>query len=152
MNISWFPMVPPHFDWMDYAIWCHTMKVWLILLNLSVWKVVCTCVEFRKEGETPDKNQLQQIHYNAQATNVFLSSLEKVEYDRVDGLEKANWMWETLLSVSWRYEACVEGQYWDAWGATLLVCDAWWWDSSRDVLPHEALGQESESIWVQEME
>jgi hypothetical protein len=76
------------------------MKVWLILLNLSVWKVVCTCVEFRKEGETPDKNQLQQIHYNAQATNVFLSSLEKVEYDRVDGLEKANWMWETLLSVS----------------------------------------------------
>jgi hypothetical protein len=49
-----------------------------------------------EEGETPNYNQLQQVHYNTQATNVFLSSLEKDEYDQVDGLEKANEMWETL--------------------------------------------------------
>jgi hypothetical protein len=65
-------------------------------LNSSVWKVVCTSAEFPKDGETLDYNQLQQIHYNAQATNVLLSSLEKDEYDRVDGLEKANEMWEAL--------------------------------------------------------
>jgi hypothetical protein len=52
--------------------------------------------EFPKDGETLDYNQLQQIHYNAQATNVLLSSLEKDEYDWVDGLEKANEMWEAL--------------------------------------------------------
>jgi hypothetical protein len=67
----------PHFDGMNYAKWHHGMKVHLISLNLSVWKVVCTCVDFLEEGETLDYNQLQQIHYNAQASNVLLTSLEK---------------------------------------------------------------------------
>jgi hypothetical protein len=49
-----------------------------------------------EDGETLEYNQLQQIHYNAEATNVLLSSLEKYEYDRVDGLEKANETLETL--------------------------------------------------------
>jgi hypothetical protein len=81
---------------MNYSKWHHEMKVHLILLNSSVWKVVCTCVDFWEEGETPDCNQLQQIHYNAQASNMLLSSLEKDEYDHVDGLEKSNEIWETL--------------------------------------------------------
>jgi hypothetical protein len=59
-------------------------------------KVVCTCVEFLEEGERSNYNQLQQIHYNTQASNVLLSSLEKDEYDRVDGLEKASKIWETF--------------------------------------------------------
>jgi hypothetical protein len=59
-------------------------------------KVVCTCVEFLEEGERSNYNQLQQIHYNTQASNVLLSSLEKDEYDHVDGLEKASKIWETL--------------------------------------------------------
>jgi hypothetical protein len=67
-----------------------------MLLNPSIWKVVCIGIEFMEEGKTHDYNQLQQIHYNAQATNVMLSSLEKDEYDWVNGLEKANEMWETL--------------------------------------------------------
>jgi hypothetical protein len=87
---------PPRFDGMNYAKWLHMMKVHLMLLNLSIWKVVCTGVEFPEDDETPDYNQLQEIHYNAQATNVLLSSLEKDEYDWVDGLEKVNEMWETL--------------------------------------------------------
>jgi hypothetical protein len=56
-------------------------------------------VDFSEDGETPDYNQLQQIHYNAQASNVSLSSLDKDEYDRVDGLEKASEIWETLRLV-----------------------------------------------------
>jgi hypothetical protein len=78
----------PHVDGMNYSKWHHGMKVHLISLNLSVWKVVCT--GFLEDGETPDYNQLQQIHYNAQASNVLLSSLDKDEYDHVDGLEKAS--------------------------------------------------------------
>jgi hypothetical protein len=65
-------------------------------LNPCVWKVVCTDVDFLEEGETHDYNQLQQIHYNTQASNVLLTSLEKDEYDWVDGLEKASEIWETL--------------------------------------------------------
>jgi hypothetical protein len=87
----------PCFDGMNYYKWHHMMKVHLMSLNLSVWKVVCTGVDFLVEGETPDYNQLQQIHYNAQASNMLLSSLEKDEYDHVVGLEKASEISETLM-------------------------------------------------------
>jgi hypothetical protein len=56
-----------------------------MLFNLNVWIIICTGVDF-SEGETPDYNQLQHIHYNAQVSNVLLSSLDKDEYDHVDGL------------------------------------------------------------------
>jgi hypothetical protein len=56
-------------------------------------------VDFLEDGETADCNQLQQINYNAQASNVLLSSLDKDESDRVDGLEKASEIWETLRLV-----------------------------------------------------
>jgi hypothetical protein len=58
----------------------------LISLNLSVWTIVRTSVEFSNENEESDFEQLQQIHHNAQASSVFLSSLEKNEFDRVNGL------------------------------------------------------------------
>jgi hypothetical protein len=61
----------------------------LISLNLSVWTIVRTGVEFPDEDEEPDFEQLQEIHHNAQATLVLLSLLEKDEFDRVNGLEKA---------------------------------------------------------------
>jgi hypothetical protein len=86
----------PHFDGMNYSKWHHGMKVHLMLLNPSIWKVVCINVDLPEEGETPDYNKLQQIHYNAQASNVLLSSLEKDEYDSVDGLEKASEICKTL--------------------------------------------------------
>jgi hypothetical protein len=46
-------------------------------------------VEFLDEDEELDFEQLQKIHHNAQATSVLLSLLEKDEFDRVNGLEKA---------------------------------------------------------------
>jgi hypothetical protein len=85
-----------HFDGMNYSKWHHGMKVHQMLLNLNVWKVVCTGVDFPEEGETPDYIKLQYIHNNAQASNVLLSSLQKDEYDHVDGLEKASEISETL--------------------------------------------------------
>jgi hypothetical protein len=62
----------PHFDGMNYSKWHHGMKVHLMSLNMSIWKVVCIGVDFPDEGEMPDYNQLQQMHYNAQASNVLL--------------------------------------------------------------------------------
>jgi hypothetical protein len=55
---------PSRFDGTNYAKWCHAMNVHLMSLNPSIWKVVCTSVDFSEEGETPDYDQLQQIHYN----------------------------------------------------------------------------------------
>jgi hypothetical protein len=57
---------------------------------------VCVGIDFPIEDEEPDFEQLQQIHRNAQACTVLLSSLEKDEFDRVNGLEKAKDIWDTL--------------------------------------------------------
>jgi hypothetical protein len=65
------------------------MKVHLISLNLSVWTIVRTGVDFPGEDEELGFEQLQQINCNTQASSVLLSSLEKDEFDRVNGLEKA---------------------------------------------------------------
>jgi hypothetical protein len=70
--------------------------VHLILLNPSVWTIVHTSVEFPDEDEEPSYEQLQQIHRNAQASSVLLSSLEKDEFDRVNGLEMAKDVCDTL--------------------------------------------------------
>jgi hypothetical protein len=79
----------PHFDGMNYTKWRYSMKIHLILLNLSVWMIMRTDVEFPGEDEEPGYEQLQQIHHNTQASPVLLSSLDKHEFDRVNGLEKA---------------------------------------------------------------
>jgi hypothetical protein len=86
-----YPLAKPsnHFDGMNYTKWGYSMKMHLISLNMSIWTIVCICVDFPDEDEELDFKQLQQIHRNAQATSVLLSSLEKDEFDRVNSLEKA---------------------------------------------------------------
>jgi hypothetical protein len=85
---SAFTSVPigkaPCFDGMDYTKWRYSMRMHLISLNPSVWTIERIGVEFLDENK-----ELQQIHRNAQAASVLLSSLEKDEFDRVNGLEKA---------------------------------------------------------------
>jgi hypothetical protein len=93
-----YPLVKPpsHFDGTDYTKWKYSMKMHLISLNLSVWTIVCAGVDFLEEDEEPEFEQLQQIHHNAQAIFVLLSSLEKDEFDRVNGIEKVKYIWDTL--------------------------------------------------------
>jgi hypothetical protein len=57
---------------------------------------VRTCVEFPDENEEPSYEQLQQIHRNAQASLVLLSSLGKDKFDRVNCLETAKEIWDTI--------------------------------------------------------
>jgi hypothetical protein len=87
---------PPHFNGMDYTKWRYSMRMHLISLGLSVWNVVHVGVRFPDEDEEPDFEQLQKIHRNAQACTIRLSSLEKDEFDRVNGLEKTKDIWDTL--------------------------------------------------------
>jgi hypothetical protein len=72
------------------------MGMHLTSLSLSVWNTVRVGVDFPDKDEEPNFEQLQQIHRNAQACSVLLSSLEKDEFDRVNGLEKAKYIWDTL--------------------------------------------------------
>jgi hypothetical protein len=53
-------------------------------------------VDFPDKDEELDFEQLQQIHRNAQACLVLLSSSEKDEFDRVNGLENTKDIWDTL--------------------------------------------------------
>jgi hypothetical protein len=56
-------MVPigkaPHVDGTDYTKWRYLMKMHLISLNLGVWTIVRTGVQFPDEDEEPDFEQLQ---------------------------------------------------------------------------------------------
>jgi hypothetical protein len=60
---------------------------------------VRTNVEFWDEDEELDFDQFRQIHRNAHARSVLLSSLEKDEFDRINGLEKAKDIYDTLQRV-----------------------------------------------------
>jgi hypothetical protein len=91
-----YPLVTPlrpHFDGTYYTKWKFLMKMHLILLNASVWMVVCAGIDFLDEDEEP---HFEQLHHNTQASSVLLSSLEKDEFDRVNGLKKAKDIWDTL--------------------------------------------------------
>jgi hypothetical protein len=66
---SAFTSVPvnkvPHFIRMNYTKWMYVMKMHLISLSPSIWKVVCIGVDFPEEDEELGFEQLQQIYRNA---------------------------------------------------------------------------------------
>jgi hypothetical protein len=72
------------------------MKNYLYSISPEVWQVVCNGVEFSNEDEQPTADQLQKIHRNAQAISILTSSIDKEEFNRVDGLAVAKDMWNTL--------------------------------------------------------
>jgi hypothetical protein len=65
------------------------MKNYLYSISLEVWQVICEGVDFPDEDEEPTSNQLQQIHRNTQVISILTSSIDKKEFNRVDGLDVA---------------------------------------------------------------
>uniref|UniRef100_J3KZU0 CCHC-type domain-containing protein n=1 Tax=Oryza brachyantha TaxID=4533 RepID=J3KZU0_ORYBR len=66
-------------------------------LTVSVWKVVCIGVKDMPEDEedlTPAQELL--IHRNAQAASMTLNSLSPEEFNKVDQLDEAKEIWDTL--------------------------------------------------------
>jgi hypothetical protein len=72
------------------------MKTYLHSISPEVWQVVCDGVEFPNEDEQPMVDQLQKIHRNAQAISILTSSIDKIEFNRVDSLDVAKDVWNTL--------------------------------------------------------
>jgi hypothetical protein len=85
----------PYFDGTSYNQWKHCMKNYLYSISPEVWQVVCDGVEFPDEDEQPTSDELQKIHRNTQAISILTSSINKEEFNRVDGLDVAKDVWTT---------------------------------------------------------
>jgi hypothetical protein len=86
----------PYFDGSNYNRWKYCMKNYLYSISLEVCQVVCDGVDFSEEDEQPTPDQLQKIHLNAQTITILTSSMDKEEFNRVDGLDEAKEVWTTL--------------------------------------------------------
>jgi hypothetical protein len=75
------------------------LKSYLYSISPEVWQVICNGIDFLKDGEEPTPKQLQKNHRNAQAITIHSSSVDKEEFNRVDGLEEAKDVWTTLQMV-----------------------------------------------------
>jgi hypothetical protein len=65
------------------------MKNYLYSISPEVWQVISNGVDFSDGDEQPTPDQLQKIHRNAQAISILTSSIDKEEFNRVDGLDVA---------------------------------------------------------------
>jgi hypothetical protein len=86
----------PYFDGTCYNQWKHCMKNYLYSISPKVWQVVCDGVNFPDDDELPTLDQLQKTHRNAQAISILTSSIDKEEFNHVDGLDVAKDVWTTL--------------------------------------------------------
>jgi hypothetical protein len=59
-------------------------------------QVVYDGIDFPDDDEQPTSDQLQKIHRNAQAISILTTSIDKKEFNRVDGLDVAKDVWTTL--------------------------------------------------------
>jgi hypothetical protein len=84
------------FDGSNYNQWKQCMKNYLYSLDPEVWQVICDGVDFLDEDEQPTSDQLQKIHRNAQMISVLTSSVDKEEFNYVDGLDVAKDVWTTF--------------------------------------------------------
>jgi hypothetical protein len=86
----------PYFDGTCYNQCKHCMKNYLYCISPEVWQVVCDGVDFLDDDEQPTPDQLQNFHRNAQAIFILTSSIDKEEFNRVDGLDVVKDVWTTL--------------------------------------------------------
>jgi hypothetical protein len=86
----------PYFDEICYNQWKYCIKIYLYSISPEVCQVVCDGVDFPDDDEQPTLDQLQKIHRNAQTISILTSSIDKEEFNRVDGLDVAKNVWTTL--------------------------------------------------------
>src|SRR5213083_3287824 len=72
------------------------MKMHLIALHPSLWEVVNVGVRMPKSGEEMTLEMMVDLHRNAQATSVILSSLSQEELNKVNRLGVAKDIWDSL--------------------------------------------------------
>jgi hypothetical protein len=92
---------PPMFDGEDYNMWSDKMRLHLTSLHTSIWDVVEIGVQVPSPGdEDYDLDEVAQIrHFNSQATTIFLTSLSREEYNKVQGLKSVKEIWDVLKTA-----------------------------------------------------
>jgi hypothetical protein len=73
------------------------MKVYLTGLSLELWNIVCVGFDDPEYFGNLTPRDCCNIKRNAQATSILLSALSVQEYNRVNGLDIAKEIWDTLL-------------------------------------------------------
>ena len=94
-----FPTVnhgkPPHFDGTRYTDWAYKMKMHLIATRL--WEVVDVGVMIpTDEDREITLEEAFNLHQNAQTVSLLVSSLGPDEFAKVNGMESAKQVWDTL--------------------------------------------------------
>jgi hypothetical protein len=92
---------PPVFDGEDYNMWSEKMRHHLTSLHTSIWNIVEFGVQVPSIGdEDYDSDEVAQIqHFNSQATTILLASLNREEYNKVQGLKSAKKIWDVLKTA-----------------------------------------------------
>jgi hypothetical protein len=85
---------PPHFDGEDYSFWSHKMHSHLFSLHPRIWEVVENGMHFDSSDNAIFINE--QIHKNAQAPTILLTSVCRDEYNKVIGLDNGKQIWDNL--------------------------------------------------------
>jgi hypothetical protein len=85
-----------YFDGTCYNQWKYCMTNYLYSISSKVWQVICDGIDFSDDDEQPTPDQLQKIHRNAQAISILTSSIDKKEFNCVDGLDFTKDVWTTL--------------------------------------------------------
>jgi hypothetical protein len=91
----------PYFDGEDYCMWSDKMRHHLTSLHESIWDIVEFGAQAPQVGdEDYDSDEAAQIrHFNSQATSIFLASLCREEYNKVQGLNGAKEIWDVLKTA-----------------------------------------------------
>src|SRR6266540_1763970 len=90
------PRQAPILDGLNYADWVNKMKMHLIALHPSLWEVANIGVRMPKSDDEVSPEMMLDLHRNAQAASVILASLSQEEFNKVNGLEVAKDIWDTL--------------------------------------------------------
>ena len=86
---------PPHFDGTRYTDWAYKMKMHLIATRL--WEVVDVGVMIPTDEEREITLEEDfNLHQNAQAVSLLVTSLGPDEFAKVNGMESAKQVWDTL--------------------------------------------------------
>jgi hypothetical protein len=141
----------PYFDGTCYNQWKHCMKNYLYSISPEVWQVVYDGVEFLDEDGQPTANQLQKIHRNTQTISILILSIDKKGFNRVDDLDVAKDVWNTLWMAHEGSRPIRKAKVEMLKGQLQLFHHVRWWNTSWDVQSAKEASQQGKSSKVQEV-
>ena len=93
-------VIPPHFDWNNYAYWKLRMKSFLKSINERVWNSV------KYEWEKPttlvsewQTSQKEAAAFNSKVMNAIFNTVSIEEFKRISNVEVAHTAWNILQIV-----------------------------------------------------